>query len=195
MKSDSASARVVSDEQPGGRPPAPPALRLVQEFVNSLDVEAGHESLATPAQLGDWLRARGLPAPRRPSTADVAHAHEVREALRDLCLANHDHHAAWTAGQVIDDAARRAGLRLDGATLRLVPDAGGVDAAIGTLLVAVTEAVVDGSSRRLKACSADLCRWAFWDGSRNNRGRWCSMALCGNRAKARAHRARGQSPS
>jgi len=30
----------------------------------------------------------------------------------------------------------------------------------------------------------------FYDRTKSHRRRWCSMALCGNRAKARAHRER-----
>ena len=46
------------------------------------------------------------------------------------------------------------------------------------------------SCERVKICPADDCLWAFYDESRNGSRQWCSMAVCGNRAKARAHRAR-----
>ncbi|MEO8517650.1 MAG: CGNR zinc finger domain-containing protein [Dermatophilaceae bacterium] len=39
-------------------------------------------------------------------------------------------------------------------------------------------------------CPADGCRWGFNDTSRNRSRQWCSMEVCGNRAKARAHRGR-----
>jgi predicted RNA-binding Zn ribbon-like protein len=48
----------------------------------------------------------------------------------------------------------------------------------------------DGTWRRLKACSAETCQWAFYDGSRNRSGVWCTMQTCGNRAKARSFRQR-----
>jgi predicted RNA-binding Zn ribbon-like protein len=48
----------------------------------------------------------------------------------------------------------------------------------------------DGTWDRMKACRADDCEWAFYDSSRNRSGTWCSMEVCGNRAKARAFRAR-----
>ena len=42
--------------------------------------------------------------------------------------------------------------------------------------------------QRLKRCpgSGD-CGWVFIDTSKNSSRRWCSMAGCGNRAKARRH--------
>ncbi|MFD9698271.1 CGNR zinc finger domain-containing protein [Lentzea sp. NPDC059081] len=39
-------------------------------------------------------------------------------------------------------------------------------------------------------CAAPDCRWAFYDVSRNGRGRWCAMEICGNRQKTRAYRER-----
>ena len=48
--------------------------------------------------------------------------------------------------------------------------------------------MADGTWRRLKACREDTCQWAFYDRSKNRSGTWCSMAVCGNRAKARAYR-------
>lgn len=39
--------------------------------------------------------------------------------------------------------------------------------------------------KRVKQCEGDPCGWLFFDTSRNLSRRWCSMADCGNRAKAR----------
>jgi predicted RNA-binding Zn ribbon-like protein len=49
---------------------------------------------------------------------------------------------------------------------------------------------------RLHQCAAEDCAWLFLDQSRNRSRRWCDMADCGNRAKARRfyaqrHAARG----
>jgi predicted RNA-binding Zn ribbon-like protein len=44
---------------------------------------------------------------------------------------------------------------------------------------------------RIRECSADECRLIYLDDSRSNNRRWCSMQRCGNRAKVRAHRAKG----
>lgn len=43
---------------------------------------------------------------------------------------------------------------------------------------------------RLKLCDAHDCGWLFIDASRNRSRRWCDMADCGNRAKARRFRQR-----
>lgn len=43
---------------------------------------------------------------------------------------------------------------------------------------------------RIRQCAADDCALVFYDGSRSNNRRWCSMERCGNRSKVRAHRER-----
>jgi predicted RNA-binding Zn ribbon-like protein len=56
--------------------------------------------------------------------------------------------------------------------------------------VAVAEALVAGTWLRLKACEAPTCLWAYYDRSPAGRGRWCSMSVCGARAKMRRYRAK-----
>jgi predicted RNA-binding Zn ribbon-like protein len=47
---------------------------------------------------------------------------------------------------------------------------------------------------RVKTCTNDDCGWLFLDTSRKHNRKWCEMAVCGNRAKARRfyHRAKGR---
>ncbi|MCZ4636532.1 CGNR zinc finger domain-containing protein, partial [Streptomyces rubrogriseus] len=55
---------------------------------------------------------------------------------------------------------------------------------------AVAQALVAGTWSRLKACEAADCHWAYYDRSPAGRGRWCSMQVCGARAKMRRYRAK-----
>ena len=59
-------------------------------------------------------------------------------------------------------------------------------------LNAVELATSSGVSR-VKECASDNCNWLFLDVSKNRSRRWCDMKDCGNRAKARRHRARSKS--
>jgi predicted RNA-binding Zn ribbon-like protein len=43
---------------------------------------------------------------------------------------------------------------------------------------------------RLRTCGNPRCRWVLHDGTRSGTRRWCSMAVCGNRAKQFRHRRR-----
>ena len=46
---------------------------------------------------------------------------------------------------------------------------------------------------RLRPCANDECRLFLLDRSKTNQARWCSMAVCGNRMKARRHYQRAHS--
>ena len=170
---------------PGGREPAPGGLRLVQAFVNSVDAEHGPDLFDDAAGLGEWLDRRGLTADVGPD--DPAAAREVREALRALLHANNGAAPDPAAEAVLDRAARRAELEPAFGAAALVPRAGGVDGGIGRVLAAAFAAMLEGSWRRLKACPREVCGWAFYDRSSNASATWCSMQVCGGRAKAGAY--------
>jgi predicted RNA-binding Zn ribbon-like protein len=186
----------VRASEPGDRDPAPGPLRLVQRFVNTVDLEGGPELLPDAAALRDWLVAGGLlDGGARVSTGDHRRAIELREAIRELAAAHagHDHDPA--AIDTVNAAARRAGLHpVLGARTRLEPAAGGADAALGRIVAAIHEAVAEGTWPRLKACDRHVCRWAFYDRSKNRSGHWCSMAVCGSREKNRRAYRRRTSP-
>jgi predicted RNA-binding Zn ribbon-like protein len=173
---------------------APGDLELVRSFVNTLDIEDGVDELADAASLGRWLRAHGLlRGGSRPGQAELVAARRLREAIRALLLENNGVSVRKEAALVLSRTARRAALApvFDSeGNARLAPAASGVDGALGRVLAVVAEAMADGSWPRLKACRADDCRWAFYDHARNRSRQWCSMAVCGNRTKARTYRRR-----
>jgi predicted RNA-binding Zn ribbon-like protein len=43
------------------------------------------------------------------------------------------------------------------------------------MLAIVVHAMADGTWSRLKSCTTDACRWAFYDRSRARSGEWWSM--------------------
>ncbi|MEJ1201375.1 MULTISPECIES: CGNR zinc finger domain-containing protein [unclassified Streptomyces] len=163
------------------RSPAPGGLDLVETLVNTLDVETGADSLDTPEG-----RARfGL------TEDDVPGARELRESLRATLLAHAGHPPHRTVTPL--------GELLAGAPLVVTVDAADGSAALapardGSLTArvaaAVAEALVAGTWIRLKACEAADCHWAYYDRSPAGRGRWCSMQVCGARAKMRRYRAK-----
>jgi predicted RNA-binding Zn ribbon-like protein len=182
---------------PGEAPtkPAPGELVLVQQFVNSIELdEEGSDTIADPAGLRAWLAQAGLLEARADLTDDdVTRAQRVREALRALLLANNDGQLEPAAIPTLNDAAQRAGLLVrfrDDGDSELAPEASGADGALGRLLGIVYTAMAEGTWPRLKACREDTCQWAFYDRSKNRSGAWCTMEVCGNRNKARAYRER-----
>ena len=183
--------------EPGQRAPAPGALRLLQQFINTYNIERAHiglpnEEFALPADLRRWLVKHALvPSGAHIRAVDVRRAQAVREALRRLVLAHSGRPIDSTAVSVLNRLARDARLvvrlRRDG-EMRLESRAPGLMGALGRLLAAAFMAEIDGTWQRLKACRR--CHWAFYDHSKNRSGRWCVMSICGNRMKARAYRSR-----
>jgi predicted RNA-binding Zn ribbon-like protein len=173
----------------------PHNLQLVIDFVNTLDVEAGQDRTDSPEHLGEWLDEQGL----RPGNAltlgagELEQAVSLRESLRRVLIGHNHHEEPADAAQHLEDVAAQGqlGVRFgaDG-SVEIAPRAEGYPAVLAELLVPVARAAMDGSWARVKACQADDCQWAFYDASRNRSGRWCDMAVCGNREKVRAYRSK-----
>ncbi len=167
-------------------------LGLVQSFVNTLDVIPGAEELRDPNTLQAWLVANGLMEPGRTvDEADVRHARAVREAMRAVIGGNTGHRLYPVDVATLNEAATASRLRMrfgpDGKP-RLEPEESGAVGALGRLVAALYSAMQDDDWGRIKLCGDDACRWAFFDRSRNHSSRWCTMASCGNRNKARRFR-------
>lgn len=190
--------------------PAPGELETLRAFVNTLDIEEATDDFATPAGLSQWLAGHGLAAAARVSAGDLANAVALREALRGV-LREHAGHpgpprppgdaggkpgasrAAESPVTAIEAIAAALPVRLavdDEGAVTAVAAAGGVQGALARLLLIAAAAAGQGTWSRLKACVADDCQWAFYDRSPARNGRWCSMSICGSRAKSRAYRRR-----
>src|SRR4051794_37092668 len=177
--------------------PTTEGLENVRRFVNTVHHEQGEdeEELTTPEQLSDFLAEQGF-ARLEVSEADLLRALAVREALRDIMGANNGEPLNKNALALLNDAAARAKVVAafdDNQSWRIEPASNGVDYALGQMLATVFRAMSDGTWKRMKACGNPDCRWAFYDASKNRSGRWCEMASCGNRMKARAFRERRRS--
>ena len=173
---------------------APVPLELVRAFVNTLDVEDDLDALRTRESAYEWLAAHGLDGgDAAVGETDRKRLVAVREALRGLLDANNSgEQPPAEALAVLNEQSAEAAvaLRFDAEGAALVTSCGGADSAIARLLSIVHDSMNDGTWRRLKACPADDCRWAFYDHSRNRSGTWCEIGKCGNRAKARRFRER-----
>jgi predicted RNA-binding Zn ribbon-like protein len=177
--------------------PAPGELDLVRQLINSADLETGADALSDPDALAGWLREHGLA--RSGDAYDAADLERViafREALRRLLLSHNggevDRAAVATLDAVARDARVEVGFGADGVP-ELAPCGQGADAVLGRLLAAIARAEAEGTWGRLKTCPAGDCMWAFYDHSRNHSRTWCTMSVCGNRAKARTYRRRAHS--
>ncbi|MFF3331433.1 CGNR zinc finger domain-containing protein [Streptomyces sp. NPDC002888] len=163
------------------RSPAPGGLALIESLVNTLDVETGTDALDT----ADARRRFGL------TEDDLPYARELRESLRATLLAHAGHlpHRTVTPlGDLLAAAPLLVTVDARDGSARLAPgDAGPLPSRVAA---AVAEALVASTWTRLKACEAVTCHWAYYDRSPAGRSRWCSMQVCGARAKMRRYRAK-----
>ena len=159
--------------------------RLVLDFLNTADWTAGgavaRESLVAPDDARAWMAACGLPPLALPPSA--AELRGFRDALRPLFLgpvADGDGVGAIAAALAEERAAPLA--RGPTGQVAVSPAA-----SLRRLLAiaAVTLLADPREAGRVKLCPGRDCGWLFLDETRGGRRRWCSMATCGNREKAR----------
>jgi predicted RNA-binding Zn ribbon-like protein len=166
---------------------SPPQIRLIRDFVNTYEPQVDGESLPSSDALRDWLVEQQLvPAGTVVSDGDLATTLVVREGLRHVLLGHAGHEPDPNRIDALRAALADLPVRLDFDVdgYRLVSirtDPAGQ--ALAQLLDAVRQTTQDGTWPRLKVCARDTCRWAFYDASRNQVRRWCSMAGCGNYVK------------
>ncbi len=173
---------------------------LALDFINTRYGigEARTDVLASDASVIDWLRQAGaLPAGHAgPAPAGLREAAlALRDAARQLVekrqegkwgdpaalnrvLASGSHHLElqWKKGGEPELVSRRIDLN---ATAALLP----VAEALAKLLAEADFGLV-------RKCECEDCTLMFHDRTKSHRRRWCSMALCGNRMKVAAYRAR-----
>ena len=127
-----------------------------------------------PARVVSWVRRRAQgAAPRHLGSPRARSAQPAARARRSVPA---DRRAR---------ARRRAGLELRAA--RRWRSAESLLLPIGE---ALATCVCEEDFSDVKACEGPTCTLLFADHTRGRARRWCSMAICGNRAKVAAHRER-----
>jgi predicted RNA-binding Zn ribbon-like protein len=135
------------------------------------------DGLADTARARAWLASAGGVG----TEAELRHVLEVRQALQ-----------AVVRGEQPPDVLAPA---LEGVT-RVPAMADGQitwtlsvprERELAVRAVLAWDALARHSPGRLRPCANDECRLFLVDHSKANAARWCSMAVCGNRMKARRH--------
>jgi predicted RNA-binding Zn ribbon-like protein len=180
----------------GGRP----CLDLVNTLRDRY--RGGRELLVAPDRLAEWLREAGLRADGAPTDAHVGFARDLREAIdralqarvQGLVIAESDVELINEAARAENRAAAQLRVRSDGsaAVWRPQPE-DPVRAALAAVAVDAIELLATEAFPRIAICAFHLCGIRFLDASPTRNRQWCSMARCGNRAKARQHYARRKS--
>ena len=175
--------------------PAPGDLVVLQRFLNLHEHDAEGVEHDPPLEMvRTYLVDGGLLSPKERFTETERETYlELRRALRALILTNEGEPLSPADAQVIDRLGVEAELHPHFHAERaptLEPRGEGVAAAFGQIVAIAFVAAFDGTFAHLKTCASEDCRAVFFDRSKNHSGRWCSMEICGNRAKVRAWRER-----
>lgn len=75
-------------------------------------------------------------------------------------------------------------------TLRNFREAATAEALLVPLAEAIATLLAEGDFDLVRTCESPDCTLWFYDRTKSHHRRWCSMAMCGNRAKVAAYRAR-----
>ncbi|WP_328944641.1 CGNR zinc finger domain-containing protein [Streptomyces sp. NBC_00250] len=151
--------------------------------------EGARQDLLTGVEgLAVWLAANRLDGRFTADATTLRHTLTARDALAALVDHPGDPTATARVDTVLGHGRIRATLTADGPGER--PEF--TDPAWGPGWTAARDYLdlLRTAPDRIRACAHEACILHFFDTSRNGTRRWCSMAICGNRAKASRHYAR-----
>lgn len=160
---------------------------LLLDLLNTTPVVEGvpRDDLTEPKAARAWMRERGI----APTDAELASLLEARSVLQSVVRGKQTPAALQ---QFLDSVSLRPVATNDGLDWQLVADEG-PNGAVRAVLA--WDALRISSPGRLRPCANTVCQLFLIDRSKPNTARWCSMAICGNRMKARRHYRRSRSAS
>ncbi len=173
------------------------------DFLNTWKYVKGRATdlISTPEALRAWLdgvglHAYGIDIDASPPAARLMfdEAHRLRDAIRAAVEAQVradqvPPRSVYGLNRVLEASRSTAQLVYDGERLTLIErdTAPASLAALSPIALAAATLLVEVDRRRIRQCRSDRCVLWFLDSSKNGLRRWCSMATCGNRAKAARH--------
>jgi hypothetical protein len=152
---------------------------LLLDLLNTTPVIDGvpRDDLETAAAGRRWLTAHDQPA----SEQEWRWLLDARAVLQDVVRGDRPVSAM---APFVQDVSYRPSVGAEGLDWTLDAPRGRTAAANAVL---AWDALRVSSPGRLRPCANDECQLFLIDHSKPNRARWCSMAICGNRMKARRH--------
>ena len=167
---------------------------LTLDFAYTGDMGDGRrewETLRCPDDLAAWLTDRFAEVEGTVSEGDLKDALHLRSAIaRTATRASRGETPDPVDVDVINLYAATPDIppALAGGTRQAGRSRARTGQALSELARQAVELFAPENLERIRECSADDCAIVFYDESRSNNRRWCSMQRCGNRAKVRTHR-------
>ncbi|MCX4667190.1 CGNR zinc finger domain-containing protein [Streptomyces sp. NBC_01381] len=140
--------------------------------------------------LGVWLAANGIADRFEVDGRTLEHVLQARDAIASVVDAPGEAAGVARVNKVLVHGRIRATLSEQGPGEE--PEF--KDASWGAAWLAARDylGLLAAAPDRIRRCAHEACVLHFFDTSRNGTRRWCSMAICGNRAKASRHYARSR---
>jgi predicted RNA-binding Zn ribbon-like protein len=161
-------------------------------YTGAMPGTADGERLHDAAALTAWLEGR-FPGVHSPATdRDLTDGLALRAAIaRSATAASRDEPPAADDVDVINLFAATPDIppSLAGGSRQAGRSRARAGQALSSMAREAVELFTPERRERIRECAADDCAIVFYDESRSNNRRWCSMKRCGNRAKVRTHRA------
>ncbi|WP_307841960.1 CGNR zinc finger domain-containing protein [Salinibacterium sp. SWN1162] len=162
-------------------------------YTGAMGNNPAWERLNTPADLATWLEGRFEACDGTVTDRDLTDAKGLREAIASIATTLSVN--GTPDSRLVDiinlfAATPDVPPRLTGGSLQAGRTRVRTGQALATLAREAVFLFGDDQLERIRECAADDCALVFYDESRSNNRRWCSMQRCGNRAKVRSHRAR-----
>ena len=159
----------------------------------ALSLDFTHATIPTAAVLGSWLGERFDRLSDDADERTLTDALALRDAVARLARAQVD--AIEPNGDDIDTVNLFAATpdippAIDGGHRQAGRSRVRTGQALSTIARDAVHLLSHNTEGRIRECDADNCQLVFYDESRTNNRRWCSMQRCGNRAKVRAFRTR-----
>jgi predicted RNA-binding Zn ribbon-like protein len=162
-------------------------------YTGAMGTKPEWERLHSPGDLATWLDKRFEASDGTVSERDLTDARGLREAIASI--------ASALSVNGSPDPQQVDVINLFAATPDVPPRLAGGGMKAGRTTVRTGQALStmarqavflfgEAQHERIRECAAEDCALVFYDESRSNNRRWCSMQRCGNRAKVRSHRAR-----
>ncbi|MEV7990893.1 CGNR zinc finger domain-containing protein [Streptomyces sp. NPDC086077] len=148
-------------------------------LLNSTPLVSGavQDELADPEAAERWQHAHGGTG----TLDELRNLMQAREALQDVVRGTRP---ATSLAPVLKGVTSRPRLSSEGVSWELDAPAERRLAVEAVLAWSEAQQALPG---RLRPCANPECRLFLIDRSKTNMARWCSMAVCGNRMKARRH--------
>ncbi|WP_323097342.1 CGNR zinc finger domain-containing protein [Intrasporangium sp. YIM S08009] len=191
---------VVDDREMPTQVAGHPALELCNTSAGwDLPTARRGEYLTSYDDLAVWAREAGLvdevatvrlrrAAAAHPSRARaiLREVHRLRTDVHDLVLGGAGPAALGRVGSLAAEARQSQALeRTAGVTRWVFTRDAGLHEPLYAAALSAADLLTSGATVTVSACPGDACGWVFLNPT--GRRRWCIMAVCGNRAKARAY--------